>query len=79
MRITRAYTITPEVKRILDTKPNKSDYICRAVRKFHLQEEDFDLRDIPTRQLMAALQARDDCAKHVRIILWDQLEASSTS
>ena len=76
MRITRAYTITPEVKRILDTKPNKSEYICRAVRKYHTQEMEFDLRDIPTRQLMAALQARDDCAKHVRIILYDQLEAS---
>jgi hypothetical protein len=77
MRITRAYTITQEVKRILDTKQNKSDYICRAVRKMHIQEQEFDLRDIPTRQLMAALQARDDCVKHVKIILWDQLEASS--
>lgn len=60
MRITRAYTITPEVKRILDTKPNKSEYICRAVRKLHTQEDAFQLRDIPTRQLMASLYARDD-------------------
>ena len=60
MRITRAYTITPEVKRILDTKVNKSEYICRAVRKLHTQEESFQLRDIPTRQLMAAIYARDD-------------------
>lgn len=59
MRITRAYTITPEVKRILDTKPNKSEYICRAVRKMHLQQEEMDLTDIPTRQLIAACVNRD--------------------
>lgn len=77
MRITRAYTITPEVKRILDTKVNKSDYVCRAVRKFHTQEAEFDLRDLPTRQLMAALQQRDDCPRHIKIILWDQIQAES--
>ena len=58
MRITRAYTITPEVKRILDTKPNKSDYICRAVRKLHTQEEAFDIRDIPTTRLKLVLHQR---------------------
>ena len=60
MRITRDYTITPEVKRILDTKPNKSEYICLAVSAKHAQEVAFDIRDISTRQLMAALYSRDD-------------------
>ena len=60
MRITRAYTITPEVKRILDTKPNKSDYVCRAVMRLHIQGEEFDLRDVPTKQLSVALQTRYD-------------------
>ena len=61
MRITRAYTITPEIKRILDTKANKSEYVCRAVRKMHLQQEELDLVDVPTRQLIAAAISRDDC------------------
>jgi len=60
MRITRAYTITPEVKRILDTKPNKSDYVCRAVCKLHTQGEHFELRDVPTKQLLVALTTRYD-------------------
>ena len=60
MRITRAYTITPQVKRILDTKPNKSDFVCRAVRKLHFLEDEFDLRDVPTKQLLVALQTRYD-------------------
>lgn len=60
MRITRAYTITREVKNILDTKPNKSDYVCRAVKRLHIQGEEFDLRDVPTKQLLVALQSRYD-------------------
>ena len=60
MRITRAYTITKEVKNILDTKPNKSDYVCRAVKRLHIQGEEFDLRDVPTKQLLVALQTRYD-------------------
>lgn len=60
MRITRAYTITPEVKRILDTKPNKSDFVCRAVSRLHIQGDEFDLRDVPTKQLLVALQTRYD-------------------
>ena len=66
MRITRAYTITPKVKRILDTKPNKSDYICRAVIAKHDDELAFDIRDISTRQLMAALFSRNDVPVVIR-------------
>ena len=74
MRITRAYTITPEVKRILDTKVNKSDYVCRAVRKLHLLEDDFDLRDIPTRRLLASLLSRDDLSENVKAVIRIYLE-----
>ena len=45
----------------------------------HKQEEQFNLADVPTRQLMAVLQQRDDVARHIKIILWDQLQAESTS
>lgn len=66
MRITRAYTITPKVKRILDSKINKSDYVCRAVIAKHEEELAFDIRDISTRQLMAALFSRDDVPLVIR-------------
>ena len=79
MRITRAYTITREVKRILDTKPNKSDYVCRAVRKLHLLNEDFDLRDIPTRQLLASILSRRDVADSLKGVIRVYLELESTS
>jgi hypothetical protein len=69
MRITRAYTITPEVKRILDTKPNKSEYICRAVRKMHLQEDELVLRDIPMVDIMRHIIARSQCPQHIRAVI----------
>ncbi len=79
MRITRAYTITSEVKRILDTKVNKSDYVCRAVRKLHLLEDDFDLRDIPDRQIAAAIFARDTTPDYVKAVLYEWMQTESTS
>ena len=77
MRITRAYTITPEIKRILDTKPNKSKYICRAVRKLHLQEDDFDVHDIDARTLAIALKYKEELWPHLKRELEEWLRATS--
>jgi len=73
MRITRAYTITPEVKRILDTKPNKSEYICRAVRKMHLLEDELVLRDLPLEDIMRHLIARAGTPYHIKAALMAHL------
>ena len=77
MRITRAYTITPEIKRILDAKPNKSDFVCRAVRKLHFLEDEFDIRDIPTRRLIVALSTRDDISHWFKDMIRTYLQDES--
>ena len=77
MKRTRSYTLNDDVITILKYKPNKTEFVERAVRKLHKQEEEFDISDVPTRQLMAVLQQREDCARHIKIILWDQLQAQS--
>ena len=77
MRITRAYTITPEVKRILDTKPNKSEYICRAVRRLHIQEDDFTLLDVDTDELLRTLMRRAGCPAHIKAVISDYLDKQS--
>tara|TARA_B100000161_G_scaffold64793_1_gene43682 strand:+ start:81 stop:314 length:234 start_codon:yes stop_codon:yes gene_type:complete len=77
MKRTRSYTLSDDVITILKYKPNKTEFVERAVRKLHKQEEDFDISDVPTRQLMAVLQQREDCVRHIKIILWDQLQAQS--
>jgi len=77
MRITRAYTITPEVKRILDTKPNKSEYICRAVKKLHTQEEEIYAYEFDTSKLVIALKNREELWPHLRRELEEYLRSIS--
>ena len=79
MRITRAYTITPEVKRILETKVNKSEYVCRAVRKLHTQEEEIYAFEFDTRKLVIALKNREELWPHLRQELEEYLRSESTS
>ena len=77
MKITRAYTITPEVKRILDTKVNKSQFICRAVRKLHLLEDEFVLRDLPLEDIMRHLIARSGTPYHIKTAIMAHLNIES--
>lgn len=75
MRITRAYTITPEVKRILDTKVNKSDFVCRAVTKLHTQMQEITPADFTTSQLLAAYLARIDMHDPLRALIVERIQA----
>ena len=77
MRITRAYTITPEVKRILDTKVNKSDYVCRAVTKLHTQLQDITPADFTTKQLLAAYLSRIEMNDPIRALIVDRINQES--
>ena len=79
MRITRAYTITPEIKRILDTKVNKSEYVCRAVRKLHTQLDQITPADFTTKQLLAAYLSRLDMNDPIRALIVDRINQESTS
>ena len=77
MRITRAYTITPQVKRILDTKANKSQYVCRAVIKYHTQLNEISPADFSTKQLLAAYLARLDINDPIRALIVERIQAES--
>lgn len=58
MKRTRAYTLSDDVIDILKHKPNKSNFIERAVRKYQKQESEFTLKDVPDLQLKIALHVR---------------------
>jgi hypothetical protein len=49
-----------DVIQMLRSKTNKSQYVCRAVRAYTIKEEEFDISDVPTRQILAALHARNE-------------------
>ena len=55
----------------------RSKFVEDAVRKMLDEEASFTINDVPTRQIMAALQQREDCPQHIKIVLWDQLVGES--
>ena len=77
MRITRAYTITPEVKRILDSKVNKSEYVCRAVRRLHNGEYDFDITHLSEREIWMEILFRMDVDDALRPLIRQRLKDES--
>ena len=44
---------------ILQHKPNKSQYVCRSIRRMQKLEEELDLNLIGTRYLLINLKHRD--------------------
>ena len=73
MKRTRAYTLSDEVIAILARKPNKSQYVERAVRKLSRSEESWTIADVPTRNIMWALSQRDDCPQSIKAIIIDMM------
>jgi len=76
VKIARTFTIDYNLAVELQKKPNQSRIVERSIRRYLAADEDYSLDEIPTRQLMAALQQRDDCVQHIKVILWDQLTSS---
>ena len=62
MKITRAYTVDRETIEILKKKSNKSQYVCRAVKKLHRKddEDDIPLMEATDRVILLELKARFD-------------------
>ena len=77
MRVNRTFSIPLEtIKELNNTVYAKyrSKFVSKAIKNRLDAQESFRLADVDTRRLMAALQSRDDCPKHIRIILYDQLQ-----
>ena len=54
MKSVRTYNMTKAAINILNSKPNKSKFVCRAVHKLHNAELEFSIADVPTKQLLVA-------------------------
>ena len=59
MRINRTYSLPVQLVTRLSRERNQSRTVEKAVYKYLSEKEDYTLADIPTRQLMAALHARN--------------------
>ena len=56
----KTYNMDYDVIQMLRSKANKSQYVCRSVRAYTIAEEMFELADVSTRKLLAALHARSE-------------------
>jgi hypothetical protein len=75
----KTFNLRRSTIRIVRQKQNQSEFVDKAIMKLHNSQEEFNIADVPTRQLMAVLQQREDTPRHIKVILWDQLVAETTS
>ena len=66
MKINRTFTMDLSTLELLARKKNKSLIVNLAVRQYMNHEDKFDVRDIPTRQLLAILSTREGLDEGLR-------------
>jgi len=71
MKITRAYTIDRQTLEILKKKNNKSQYVCRAVKRLHTNEGELSLWEIPVDELLQSAAIRGSCPKHISAVIFE--------
>ncbi len=79
MKSLKTYNMDQDCIAILARQPNKSQYVCRAVRRLSHNIDEVSPADFPTRQLMAALYARNNISPQFQAILLAELSLESKS
>ena len=74
MKITRAYTIDRQTLEILKKKPNKSQYVCRAVKRLDNQEGELRLWEIPVEELLKHSCIRGSCPSHIAAVIMEHFQ-----
>ena len=69
MKSLKTYNMDYDVIQILRSKPNKSKFVCESVRLRAIGEEQFDVHDVSTRQLIIALKDKDDISAQLVALL----------
>jgi hypothetical protein len=77
MKSLKTYNIDHDVIKILAREGNKSQYVCRAVRRLSHNIDEVSPADFPTRQLLAALSSRIDVSPQMKAIIIAELTSTS--
>ena len=59
MKSLKTYNMDQDCIQILQHKPNKSQFVCRSIRRMQKLEEELDLNLVGTRYLLINLKHRD--------------------
>ena len=76
MKIARTFTIDYHLYQELRKKPNQSRIVERAVRAYLNGSEEYSVAELPIRNLMAALHAREDTPNAIKLLIHDYLTSS---
>ncbi len=77
MKINRTFSIDYDLAKKLRNKPNQSRIVCKAVRRFLANQNQYTYSDIPTVRLLSEIRFRDDCPNAIKILISDYLLHSS--
>lgn len=73
MKSLKTFNLDIDVIRIVKQKQNQSQYVCKAIRRMHNQEDDFQMFDIETDVLLRTLLSRAGCPIHIKAVIRDYL------
>jgi len=76
MKSLKTYNMDHDVIQILSRQTNKSQYVCRSVRRLSHNIDEVSPADFPTRQLLAALSSRIDVSPQMKAIIIAELTTS---
>ena len=76
MKINRTFSIDYDLAKKLRNKPNQSRIVCKAVRRFLANQEQYTYTDIPSNRLMMELRMRNDVPNHIKVVLEEYLTSS---
>ncbi len=76
MKINRTFSIDIDLAQKLRNKPNQSRIVCKAVRRYLANQEQFTILDFKTLRLLSELRIRDDCPESIKILIQAHLTSS---
>ena len=79
MKINRTFSLDYDLAKKLRNKPNQSRIVCKAVRRFLANQEQYTYSDLPTNRLLSEIRMRDDCPQAIRILIVDYLYSNASS
>lgn len=77
MKSLKTYNLDQDVINILSREPNKSQFVCRAVRRLSHAVDDFDINLVGTRYILINLKHREDIPHWLREIISNHLKDSA--
>lgn len=76
MKIARTFTIDYHLYQRLRQKPNQSRIVERAVKQYLTESEEYSYTHIDTIRLLSEIRMREDCPKHIKLLIQDYLTSS---